>query len=250
MTLDRSLLVRYLRQREELGEREIFLDTLTAEAALALLRGRPGRRVAGGEAVVGAAAPPRPPVSPEAPASEGLAALAAEAAGCTRCRLCDTRQTVVFGEGNPAAAVMVVGEAPGQEEDRTGRPFVGPAGRLLDLLLMTAGFPREEVYICNVLKCRPPGNRNPLPDEIAQCAPYLRRQVELISPRVLVAAGKFAAQTLLETEASIGALRGQVHRYHGVPLVATYHPAFLLRDPKWIRAAWEDFQLVRRVLEG
>ncbi len=178
-----------------------------------------------------------------------LARLAAEAAGCTRCRLCETRTTVVFGEGSAHADVMVVGEAPGGEEDRTGRPFVGPAGRLLDLLLLSVGFPRERVYICNVLKCRPPQNRDPRPDEVASCTPYLRSQIELIGPTVLLAVGRFAGQFLFGSEEAMGRMRGQVRESGGVPVVATYHPAYLLRSPQAVRAAWEDFQLLRRVYD-
>lgn len=179
-----------------------------------------------------------------------LQVLATEAAACTRCRLSEGRRNVVFGVGNPAADVVVVGEAPGMEEDRTGQPFVGRAGKLLDLLLLSAGFPRDQVYICNVLKCRPPDNRDPRPDEVEACATYLHRQLELIEPRVLLAVGKFAAQTLAGSEERIGKLRGRVHAYRGIPLVATYHPAYLLRSPQWMRAAWKDFQLVREVLEA
>jgi uracil-DNA glycosylase family 4 len=154
---------------------------------------------------------------------------------------------VVFGDGAADADVVVIGEAPGAEEDRTGRPFVGPAGKKLDLLLLSAGFPRERVFICNVLKCRPPKNRDPLADEVASCAPYLRRQIELIAPNVLLAVGKFAAQLLLDTDESMGRMRGRVRSYRGVPVVATYHPAYLLRSPTRVRDAWEDFQLLRRV---
>jgi DNA polymerase len=172
------------------------------------------------------------------------------AAACTRCGLHATRSTVVFGEGSAAADVVVVGEAPGQEEDRTGRPFVGRAGRLLDLMLASAGFPRDEVYICNVLKCRPPDNRNPLPDEVSPCTTnFLHGQLEAIAPKVLLAVGKFAAQALVGSGENIGQLRGRVHDYRGTPLVVTYHPAYLLRSPQMTRVAWQDFQLVRRVLD-
>jgi uracil-DNA glycosylase family 4 len=169
--------------------------------------------------------------------------------GCPRCRLAETRMKVVFGEGDPRARVMVVGEAPGADEDRSGRPFVGRAGKLLDLLLMTAGFTRESVYICNVLKCRPPQNRNPHPDEVEACSPYLIKQVELIAPGGILAFGTFAAQTLLGTDVSIGRLRGKTHHYQGVPLVPTYHPAALLRNSGWVRAVWEDLQRLRAVLD-
>jgi uracil-DNA glycosylase len=184
-----------------------------------------------------------------AAAASQLQVLQAAAAACAQCGLHTTRSTVVFGEGDPAADVVVVGEAPGQEEDRTGRPFVGRAGRLLDLLLMTAGFPREKVYICNVLKCRPPDNRNPLPAEVTSCTTaFLHGQLEAISPRVLLAVGKFAAQALLGSQESIGRLRGTTHTYRGTPLIVTYHPAYLLRSPQMTRVAWQDFQLLRKVL--
>lgn len=171
------------------------------------------------------------------------------ARACVRCRLQNGRQHVVFSDGNPQARVMIVGEAPGGEEDRTGLPFVGPAGRLLDLLLATVALSRESVYICNVIKCRPPGNRNPLPDEIESCFPYLRRQIELVAPEVILAVGSIAAQTLLGRQEALKRLRGVVHRFEGVPVVVTYHPAALLRNPRWTRAAWEDLQLLRRTLE-
>ncbi|HEX6369484.1 MAG TPA: uracil-DNA glycosylase [Longimicrobium sp.] len=172
------------------------------------------------------------------------------ALGCPRCALAKTRTHVVFGEGRETADVMVVGEAPGQEEDRSGRPFVGRAGKLLDLLLLSSGFARDDVYICNVLKCRPPQNRNPQPDEVDACSPYLLRQVELVQPRVILAFGTFAAQTLLGTDISIGKLRGRTHQYRGVPLVPTYHPAACLRHPAWVRSVWEDLQRARDVLDA
>jgi len=178
-----------------------------------------------------------------------LEALRDVSLGCPRCRLAESRTHVVFGEGNPTADVLVVGEAPGQDEDRSGRPFVGRAGKLLDLMLMTAGFERDAVFICNVLKCRPPMNRNPQPDEVEACSPYLLRQVELVKPRVILAFGTFAAQTLLGSDISIGKLRGKLHQYHGVPLVPTYHPAAVLRNPGWGRAVWEDLQRARAVLD-
>lgn len=221
----RALLLRYLRQRLELGVREWVFERVDAATLLEVLR------------------------SGFAPAPDPFDALRAEALVCTRCGLCETRTQVVFGEGDRRARLMVVGEAPGSEEDRTGRPFVGAAGKLLDTLLLSVGFRREEVYICNVLKCRPPGNRDPRPEETRTCAPYLRRQIELIGPRAIVALGRFAAQTLLEAEASLSRLRGIEHRYEGVPVIVTYHPAALLRNPLWTRAAWEDLQRVRRMYD-
>ncbi len=181
---------------------------------------------------------------------ETLEKLAEHIASCTRCPLYATATNPVPGEGNPNADFMCVGEAPGATEDQTGRPFVGAAGQLLTKILAAIDFKREDVYICNVLKHRPPGNRNPLPDEVKACSPYLIRQIELIRPKVILALGTFAAQTLLNTTLSIGKLRGQVHRYYGVPLVVTYHPAALLRNPGWKRPTWEDVQLARRILDS
>lgn len=171
---------------------------------------------------------------------------------CTRCRLAEGRTNVVFSDGSESARLMVVGEAPGANEDKTGLPFVGQAGKFLDLLLATVDLSREDsVYICNVLKCRPPGNRNPMPDEIESCSPYLEKQIELVQPEVLLAVGTFAAQLLTgRQKIALGKLRGEVHSYHGVPLVVTYHPAALLRNPKWTRAFWDDLQLLRGIMNS
>jgi uracil-DNA glycosylase family 4 len=168
---------------------------------------------------------------------------------CTLCPLHATAINPVPGEGNPAARLVCVGEAPGATEDETGRPFVGRAGELLTRILEAIDLKREDVFIVNVLKHRPPGNRNPAPDEIVACRPYLMRQLELIRPSVILALGTFAAQTLLETKLAIGKLRGNVHRFYGTPLVVTYHPAALLRNPHWKRPTWEDVKLVRRLLD-
>lgn len=176
--------------------------------------------------------------------------LARAIAACTSCALYETATRPVPGEGSPAAHLVCVGEAPGATEDATGRPFVGQAGKLLDKILAAIRLTREDVFICNVLKHRPPGNRNPLPTEVAACSPYLVRQLELIRPRAIVAFGTFAAQTLLQTPLTIGKLRGAVHRYYGVPLIVTYHPAALLRNPAWKRPTWEDVQYARRILDG
>ena len=178
-----------------------------------------------------------------------LSELDAAVATCTLCPLHLEAKNPVPGEGNPNADFMCVGEAPGATEDELGRPFVGQAGQLLDKILAAIKLARSDVYICNVLKHRPPGNRNPMPDEVQACSPYLLRQIELIQPRVIVAFGTFAAQTLLNTREGIGKLRGRVHRYYGVPLVVTYHPAALLRNPAWKRPAWEDVQLARKLLD-
>lgn len=255
MSVDRDTLVRYLRERAELGERLLYLDTLTRDELLSLLhtRAHPEPAAVAASALSTPAPPVAEPVAatPRSSGSEPrqLTVLREQALACTACRLADGRNNVVFGVGHSAAEVMIVGEAPGQEEDRKGEPFVGQAGKLLDLLLLTAGFPRERVYICNVLKCRPPNNRNPLPDEVDACASFLRGQVETIAPKVLLAVGKFAAQSLLETEESISRLRGKVHSWRGTPLIATYHPAYLLRSPQATRTAWQDFQLMRKVLD-
>ncbi len=173
------------------------------------------------------------------------------ALGCTRCGLSEDRTQVVFHDGNPEARLMVVGEAPGANEDRTGVPFVGAAGQFLDLILATVGLSREDsVYICNVIKCRPPGNRNPKPDEIAACAPYLKRQIEVVKPEAILAVGTFSAQLLTGKDIALGRIRGEVYSYEGTPLVVTYHPAALLRNSGWVRPTWADLQLLRGVLDG
>lgn len=177
-------------------------------------------------------------------------------ASCTACRLCESRRQTVFGVGHPQAHWMIVGEAPGEQEDLQGEPFVGKAGQLLDAMLRSIGLtrgeapPERQVYIANTLKCRPPGNRNPQPDELARCEPFLLRQVALVRPRIILAMGRFAVQSLLRTDDAIGRLRGRVHRYQGVPLVVTYHPAYLLRNPPDKARSWEDLCLARRVLES
>ena len=180
---------------------------------------------------------------------DSLSAMADTIAACTRCPLYATATHPVPGAGNPDADFMVVGEAPGASEDEQGVPFVGQAGQLLTKILGAIHLTRDDVFIANVLKHRPPGNRNPMPDEVTACSPYLVRQIELVKPKVLLALGTFAAQTLLETKLTIGKLRGQIHSYYGVPLVVTYHPAALLRNPSWKRPTWEDVQLARRILD-
>lgn len=183
-------------------------------------------------------------------ALDSLDAIARATGKCTRCQLYRTATNAVPGEGNPNAELVCVGEAPGANEDATGRPFVGAAGQLLTKILAAINLSREEVFICNVLKHRPPGNRNPQPGEVEACSPYLLRQLELIRPKVILTVGTFAAQTLLATKTPIGKLRGRVHLYHGIPLVVTYHPAALLRNPAWKRPTWEDVQLARRILDS
>jgi DNA polymerase len=164
---------------------------------------------------------------------------------CQRCKLCKGRTNIVFGVGSPAAELVFVGEGPGRDEDLSGEPFVGLAGQMLTRIIENVfKLRRDDVYICNVVKCRPPQNRNPEPDEIAACQPFLIRQLEVLRPRIIVCLGKFAAQTLLGTEASISSLRGRFHDYHGIRVMPTYHPAFLLRNPAMKRTVWEDMKLV------
>ena len=168
-------------------------------------------------------------------------------ANCERCTLCRTRTQTVFGRGNPKARWMLIGEAPGEHEDRQGEPFVGKAGQLLDNMLAAAGLDRDrDVYIANVLKCRPPGNRNPAPEEILACQGYLQQQIQHVQPVLIVALGRFAVQTLLQSEQTIGKLRGQVHQYQGIPLIATYHPAYLLRNLPDKAKAWQDMVLAKK----
>jgi len=180
---------------------------------------------------------------------EDLSSIRAEIGECTRCRLHRLgRRQIVFGAGNPHAALMFVGEAPGYDEDLQGIPFVGRAGQLLTKIIEAIDLRREDVYIANIIKCRPPENRNPEPDEVATCEPFLFRQVEAIRPRVIVALGKFAAQALLKSQDSISRLRGRVYSYGGARLVATFHPAYLLRNPAAKRDAWEDMKVARGLL--
>jgi DNA polymerase len=179
-----------------------------------------------------------------------LAEIAELVAACTKCRLCEERTNTVPGEGADRARLVVVGEGPGKTEDATGRPFVGKAGELLTKILSAIGLEREQVFICNIVKCRPPENRTPLYDEIANCVPYLFRQIELIGPSVILAMGNTAAQTLLNTKQSLGALRNKVHRFRGVPVIVTYHPAALLRNPNWKKPTWDDVRIAHRLLDG
>jgi DNA polymerase len=257
--VDPGLLARFLRQRQELGLGPLVLEGLDREHALELARaarsgGGRETRSADGEASAAGRRRTRGSEATDSPVvalPEGYEALREEALGCTLCRLSEGRTQVVFADGVPTARLMVVGEAPGANEDRTGLPFVGAAGKLLDLMLASVDLSRERnVYICNVLKCRPPGNRDPLPDEIETCAPYLKRQIALVRPEVILAVGSFAARWLTGTESALGKLRGSVYSYEGVPVVVTYHPAALLRNASWSRATWDDLQLLRQVMEG
>jgi DNA polymerase len=260
------LLVDHLRNRRDLGEQEMFVEPggRAEILARAVRLGTPGDMatsspaVTGGKSAIAVGAPLDPGL--ERLAREGsaadileipdLARLRSVADACRRCQLHETRTRPVFADGTPEARVMCVGEAPGQKEDETGLPFVGRAGQLLDRLLTAVGLGRDRVFICNVLKCRPPGNRNPLPEEIEQCSPFLLRQLELVDPAVVIAFGTFAARTLLGSTESLGRLRQKTHLYRDRPLVVTYHPAALLRNPGWIRPTWEDLQRMRSILDG
>jgi uracil-DNA glycosylase family 4 len=221
----------------------------------------PGRRPVVEPAAAAAAATPAVPAAAALPAAvAGLdwAGLRDAVAACRACGLCESRTQTVFGTGPTQAHWMVVGEAPGEQEDRQGEPFVGPSGQLLDAMLRAlqltraddGGAPARRVYIANTLKCRPPRNRNPAPDELLKCEPFLVRQIQLVQPRILLAMGRFAVQALLRSGEPIGKLRGRVHAYQGVPLVVTYHPAYLLRNPADKARAWDDLCLAAAVAEG
>ncbi len=232
--MDRRDVARYLSQRRELGEGEVVFDRLSAQEALALTRKRDDA----------------PPGDAPVPLSGDYDELRRTALACERCGLAKGRTQVVFSDGNPRGRLVVIGEAPGAHEDRTGLPFVGRAGKLLDLLLASVDLSRKEsVYICNVLKCRPPRNRNPLPEEIESCTPYLQRQIELVSPEVILAVGGFAAQFITGRQVALGKLRGDIYDYRGVPAVVTYHPAALLRNRGWTQAVWDDLQLLRNTMD-
>lgn len=196
--------------------------------------------------------PEETPAEPELelPADETLDMIRADIGDCTRCKLHPHRTYIVFGEGNPNADLMFVGEGPGADEDVTGRPFVGRAGQLLDRMIDAIGFKREECYIGNIVKCRPPGNREPEPDEVATCEPFLFRQINVIKPKLIVALGGVAAKTLLRTNAPISKLRGRFFDFRGTKLLPTFHPAFLLRSPNMKKDAWEDLKKVRDFLQG
>jgi DNA polymerase len=233
----RADLRQYLLQRQARGERSVHFDPAHRPTAAAfVLAPRTGE----------------PPSLASAPATTDddraarLAALDADSVrGCTRCKLHGGRTHTVFGIGNPQATLLLVGEAPGRDEDLQGEPFVGAAGQLLNKILAAIEFRREDVYIANILKCRPPNNRDPQADEVEACLPNLLGQLDIIRPRVILALGRIAAQNLLGTTAPLGSLRGRVHDYHGIPLMVTYHPAALLRDAKWKRPTWEDVQKLR-----
>jgi DNA polymerase len=250
------------RRRAMLGE----MGLRGLEASPATMSGAPNPRAleveqpAGGPAVVSTTAPvrqARTPAVAESPPQPGPVAmlqweeLAQAVAACQRCRLCEGRHNTVFGVGDPQADWLIVGEAPGEQEDLRGEPFVGQAGQLLDNMLRAIGLDRQRnVYIANVLKCRPPANRNPDPGEVAQCEPFLRRQVELLQPRIILAMGRFAVQSLLGSTEPIGRLRGRAHQYLGVPVIVTYHPAYLLRNLPEKAKAWADLCLAVELMRS
>ena len=239
-------LTEHLRYFQELGVSGVHRD--------AAWRARDGDAVpsppSAEPAVVAPAEATAIPVTVARSVAEALAAIRDDIGDCTRCKLhTQGRQQVVFGVGNPRAEIMFVGEAPGADEDAQGIPFVGKAGQLLTKMIEAGmGIKRDEVYIANVIKCRPPGNRNPEPDEIAACQPFLFRQIASVQPKIIIALGKFAAQTLLESDTPISRLRGRVYDYRGTKLIPTFHPSFLLRSPGYKREAWADLKMALGVL--
>ncbi|MDX2193450.1 MAG: uracil-DNA glycosylase [Gemmatimonadales bacterium] len=261
-----ELRARYLRQQAELGGDELWRAAPPAEPPVAAATGADrGAAPDAPDAPPDAAPPTRrgrpmpapypdglsvtaPAAGPELDALDSLEAVAEVIRSRHCCGLCATRTNAVPGEGNPRARLMLVGEGPGQNEDQTGRPFVGAAGQLLDTILESIHLPRPQVFIANVVKCRPPGNRKPLPDEMAACLPYLWRQVALVRPAVLLALGATAAEALLGAKRPLGELRGRVHRFGGIPLIVTYHPAALLRNPNWKGPTWDDVRIARQLV--
>jgi uracil-DNA glycosylase family 4 len=243
--IDRRALADHLRFYQELGVTGVSRDAIWRERT-----GAPGAVAAGAPAAD--SEPAWGGESADAPAApaDSLLVIREDIGECTRCKLHGLgRQQIVFGVGNPQARLMFVGEAPGADEDVQGEPFVGRAGQLLTKIIQSIGFERTDVYIANVIKCRPPSNRNPEPDEVASCQPFLFRQIDTIQPRIIVALGTFATQALLNTVAPISKLRGQVHEFRGgAKLIPTFHPAFLLRSPDRKRDVWEDMKKVRALL--
>jgi len=262
---------RYLAQQVELGGAEVILETaLVRREAPA---GAPASSPPSPSSPTSKSSPPSqqkwkkgaPPIpgpgiyiEPPAPTLlsgnalselETLDAVAERIRTTHCCGLCPGRTNAVPGEGNPSAQLMFIGEGPGATEDALGRPFVGQAGKLLDEIIQAIGHRREDVYITNIVKCRPPQNRKPLPDEIAACMPYLHRQIALIRPKVIVALGGTAGEALLDARKSLGELRGKVHSYGGIPLVVTYHPAALLRNPNWKKPTWDDVRIARQLID-
>ncbi|HVH69284.1 MAG TPA: uracil-DNA glycosylase [Gemmatimonadales bacterium] len=268
MSDGRALAREFLEQQRELGGKAVVLsDGLTpglrpglVESAAGSAQLTPGASPGNTKtAATGLDALPPPGLSYDPPSGDlfsndpvaqapSLEAIGQLVKSCTKCRLCEGRRHTVPGEGPGDARLVVVGEGPGRVEDETGRPFVGPAGELLTKILEAIDLPRERVFICNVVKCRPPENRLPQFDEIAACVPYLFRQIEIVKPKVILAMGGTAAQTMLNTKQSLGALRNLVHRFRGTPVIVTYHPAALLRNPNWKKPTWDDVRIARRLI--
>lgn len=268
----RELLAVYLRQRNEVGESPVILEETAGDGERRRETATPApspavpRRPSPSPAVArrdwrrGAPAIPPPGIVIAAPAQDlfsddplrgaTLERIAELVRGCTQCALCKERTNAVPGEGPADARLVVVGEGPGATEDQTGRPFVGRAGELLTEILAAIDLPREQVFICNIVKCRPPQNRKPQQDEIDACVPYLYRQLEIIGPRVILAMGSTAAETLLNTKQSLGSLRSRVHVFRGIPVVVTYHPAALLRNPNWKKPTWDDVRIARQLVDA
>jgi len=262
LTDARALAAEYLKQQRLLGGDSVIVTGGRADGQM----GRPRSDATAPEPApavqpIGPSANPPAGISFDPPSADLFAAdpiqragslqdVATLVAACHKCKLCDARTNTVPGEGPADARLVVIGEGPGKTEDETGRPFVGRAGELLTKILEAIKLPREQVFICNVVKCRPPENRLPQYDEIAACLPFLYRQIELVKPKVILAMGGTAAQSLLNTKQSLGALRNQVHRFRGVPVIITYHPAALLRNPNWKRPTWDDVRIAARLLDS
>jgi DNA polymerase len=254
---NRKLLARFVAQRMDMGETEWAVESSSVDR---IIMGQSASRKKAGN--VTTEPEKQADVVPSGACGQGdfdtdvLSArntydeLYETVCNCKRCALGHTRNKFVFGGGNPDADVMFIGEAPGADEDAQGLPFVGRAGKLLTKMIEAIKMSRDEVYIGNILKCRPPGNRDPRPEEIEVCEPILIRQIEIIKPKVICALGRISGQTLLRTKSSLGALRGKVHDYHGVKLIVTYHPAALLRNPNWKTPAWDDLKFLRREYDG
>jgi len=250
---------RYLEQQIELGGAEVVLEGGEARAPAGVAAPPPVAPPAPPAWLKGAPPIPGPGLAVTSPEPrllgndlaglDSLDAVAERIRTTHCCALCPHRANAVPGEGNPRARLVLVGEGPGATEDATGRPFVGQAGRLLDSILQAIEVPRETVYITNIVKCRPPQNRKPLPDEMAACIPYLHRQLELIRPKVILALGGTAGEAMLGVRKALGELRGKVHTYNGIPLVVTYHPAALLRNPNWKKPTWDDVRIARQLLD-
>jgi len=243
----REKLKKYLAQQVELGNTEIVLSTAHKSVAPQPVVSKPS--IAQDTLFGGVGTPTKEsPVQPDP--QRTLDSFYHEIKDCVRCPLGHTRTKFVFGVGNPKADIMFVGEAPGRDEDLQGEPFVGRAGQLLDKILFASKFSREEVYIANVLKCRPPENRDPQPEEMETCSPYLLEQIRLINPKFIVCLGRIAAMQLLKTKLALGKMRGSFHDFNGIKVMVTYHPAALLRFPSYKKDVWEDMKILRKAYDG